>query len=41
MAIVQGRTRAQLRQSVGYNLGAVYVSSASGNGSTTTIVDTP
>ena len=39
MAIVQGRTRAQLRQSVGYNLGAIYVSSASGNGSTTTIVD--
>jgi len=39
MAIVQGRTRAQLRQSIGYNLGAVYVSSASGNGSTTTIVD--
>ena len=39
MAIVQGRTRAQLRQSVGYNLGAVYVSSASGNGRTTTIVD--
>jgi hypothetical protein len=39
MAIIQGRTRAQLRQSIGYNLGAVYVSSASGNGSTTTIVD--
>jgi len=39
MAIVQGRTRAQLRQSIGYNLGAVYVSSASGTGSTTTIVD--
>ena len=39
MAIVQGRTRAQLRQSVGYNLGAVDVSSASGTGSTTTIVD--
>ena len=39
MAIVHGRTRAQLRQSVGYNLGAVYVSSASGSGSTTTIVD--
>ena len=39
MAVIQGRTRAQLRQSVGYNLGAVYVSSASGNGSTTTIVD--
>ena len=39
MAIIQGRTRAQLRQSVGRNLNAVYVSSASGNGSTTTIVD--
>ena len=39
MPVIQGRTRAQLRQSVGYNLGAVYVSSASGNGSTTTIVD--
>ena len=39
MAVIQGRTRAQLRQSVGYNLGALYVSSASGNGSTTTIVD--
>jgi len=39
MAVVQGRTRAQLRQSIGYNLGAVYVSSASGTGSTTTIVD--
>jgi len=31
MAVIQGRTRAQLRQSIGYNLGAVYVSSASGN----------
>jgi len=41
MAIVQGRTRAQLRQSIGYNLGAVYVSSASGNGHAdkNTIVD--
>ena len=39
MAVIQGRTRAQLRQSVGYNFGALYVSSASGNGSTTTIVD--
>lgn len=39
MAIVQGRTRAQLRQSIGYNLGAVYVSSSSSGGSTTTIVD--
>ena len=39
MAVIQGRTRAQLRQSIGYNLGALYVSSASWNGSTTTIVD--
>ena len=39
MAIVQGRTRAQLRQSIGYNLGATQVSSASGTGSNTTIVD--
>jgi hypothetical protein len=39
MAIVQGRTRAQLRQSIGYNLGATYVSSASGTGTTTTLVD--
>ena len=39
MAIVQGRTRAQLRQSIGYNLGATLVSSASGTGSITTIVD--
>jgi hypothetical protein len=39
MPIIHGRTRAQIRQSIGYNLGAVYVSSASGNGSTSTIVD--
>ena len=40
MAVIQGRTRAQLRQSVGYNLNAVYVSSASSaNGSASTIVD--
>jgi len=39
MAVVQGRTRAQLRQSIGYNLGAIYVSSASGTNSTATIVD--
>ena len=39
MAVVQGRTRAQLRQSIGYNLGAIYVSSASGTDSTATIVD--
>lgn len=35
MPVIQGRTRAQIRQSIGYNLGAVYVSSASGNGSDT------
>ena len=39
MAVLQGRTRAQLRQSIGYNLGAVYVSSSSSGGTTTTIVD--
>lgn len=38
MPVLQGRTRAQIRQSIGYNLGAVYVSSASGNGSTTSEV---
>ena len=38
MAVIQGRTREQLRQSVGYNLGAMRTSTASG-GSTTTIVD--
>ena len=36
---VQGRTRKQLRQSIGYNLGAIYVSSASGNGDTTSLID--
>ena len=40
MAVLQGRTRAELRQSVGYNLGAIYVSSASDNSvSTSLIVD--
>jgi hypothetical protein len=39
MAVLQGRTRAELRQSIGYNLGSIYVSSASGLGSTTSIVD--
>jgi hypothetical protein len=38
MPVLQGRTRAQIRQSIGYNLGAVYVSSASGIGSTTSEV---
>jgi len=36
---MQGRTREELRQHIGYALGAVYVSSASTNGSTTTLVD--
>ena len=41
MAVLQGRNRAQLRQSVGYNLGAIYVSSPSGTGESdgSTIVD--
>ena len=40
MAIIQGRTRAQLRQRIGYNLGAIYVSSDSGSSSAATeIVD--
>jgi len=39
MAVIQGRTREQIRQSVGYNLGAMRTSTASGSGSTTTIVD--
>ena len=39
MAVIQGRTREQLRQSVGYNLGAMRTSTASDSGSTTTLVD--
>ena len=41
MPVVQGRTRAQIRQSIGYNLGAVYVSAPSGTGESdgSTIVD--
>jgi len=41
MAVVQGRTRAQLRQSIGYNLGAVYVSAPSNGGASdgSTIID--
>jgi len=39
MAVIQGRTRKEIRQSVGYNLGSVYVSTATG-GSTSTVVDT-
>ena len=39
MPVIQGRTREQLRQHIGYSLGVLYVSSASTNGSTTTVVD--
>jgi hypothetical protein len=39
MPVVMGRTRAQIRQSIGYNLGAVYASAPSSTGSTTTLVD--
>ena len=39
MPVIQGRTREELRQHIGYALGGLYVSSASTNGSTTTVVD--
>ena len=39
MPAIQGRTRKQLRQDIGHALGAIYVSAASSNGSTTTLVD--
>ena len=39
MPVIQGRTRQQLRQSVGYNLGALTASTVTSNGSTTTLVD--
>ena len=39
MPAIQGRTREQLRQHIGYALGAIYVSAASSNGSATTLVD--
>ena len=39
MPVVVGRTREQLRQAIGYNTGAIYVSDASAVGTTTTIVD--
>jgi hypothetical protein len=39
MAVIQGRTRKEIRQSVGYNLGSVYVSTATG-GNASTVVDT-
>jgi hypothetical protein len=39
MPAIQGRTRKQLRQDIGYALGAIYVSAASSSGSTTTLLD--
>jgi len=39
MPTIQGRTRKQLRQSIGYNLGAMRIGTATGTGSTTTLVD--
>ena len=39
MPVIVGRTRAQLRVAIGYNLAAIYVSAASSVGTTTTIVD--
>ena len=39
--VIQKRTRQEIRQSIGYNLGALYVGQATGtNNNTTTIVDT-
>ena len=40
MPVIQGRTRKEIRQSVGNNLGAVQLGTATGTGSTTTIIDT-
>jgi hypothetical protein len=37
--VIQGRTRQQLRQSIGYNLGALTASTVTSNGSTTTLID--
>ena len=39
MPTIQGRTRKELRQSIGYNLGAMRIGTATGTGSTTTLVD--
>ena len=39
MPAIQGRTRVQLRQHIGRSLGAMYSSTATGSGSTTTLVD--
>lgn len=39
MPVLQGRTREQIRVAVGYNLGGIYVSAATTQGTTTTLVD--
>ena len=40
MPVIQGRTRKEIRQSIGYNLGAMHIGTATGtNNSTTNIVD--
>jgi hypothetical protein len=38
MAVIQGRTRKQLRQSIGFNLGAIRTGTAYDAGSTTTLI---
>lgn len=40
MAVIQGRTREQIRVAVGYNLGALYVSSTTSEVDTSSVVDT-
>ena len=38
MPVIQGRTRKEIRQSIGYNLGAMHIGTATGtNNNTTTI----
>lgn len=39
MPVTQGRTRKQIRVAVGYNLGSIYVSAATAQGTTTTLID--
>ena len=38
MPVIQGRTRKQLRQAIGYNLGAIHTGTAYDAGSTTTLI---
>ena len=38
--VIQKRTRQQIRQSIGYNLGALHIGSATSTGNTTTLTDT-